>query len=172
MVVGNVLRTYVSALGRPIFATIITAFGIGVNAPGNYALIFGNFGAPRLELVGAGIATIITTTVTMLAYAAVIQFDRNLRRYRIFGRWWRPDWPRFWEIVKIGTPIALTVLAEAGIFRAAAFLMGRFGASELAWHTVALNIAAFAFQVPFGVGQAANIRAAFFVASVSPAPNS
>ncbi|MEM7690706.1 MAG: MATE family efflux transporter [Pseudomonadota bacterium] len=162
MVVGNVLRTYVSALGRPIIATVITAAGIGVNAAGNYALIFGNFGAPRLELIGGGIATIITTTFTMLAYVAVIRLDRTLHRYRIFGRWWRPDWERFWEIVRIGTPIALTVIAEAGIFGAAAFLMGRFGASELAGHTLALNIAAFAFQVPFGVGQAATIRVGYF----------
>jgi len=162
MVLGNVLRTYVSTLGRPIFATAITAMGIGVNAIGNYALIFGNFGAPKLELVGAGIATIITTTVTMLAYVAVIRFDRSLHRYRIFGRWWRPDWARFQEILKIGAPIALTVIAEAGIFGAAAFLMGRFGASELAGHTVALNIAAFAFQIPFGVGQAATIRVGYF----------
>jgi len=162
MVVSNVLRTYVSTLGRPIFATLITALGIGVNAAGNYVLIFGNFGAPRLELIGAGIATIITTTATMLAYVAIIQFDKKLRRYRIFGRLWRPDWMRFREIVKIGTPIALTVIAEAGIFGAAAFLMGRFGASELAGHTVALNIAAFAFQIPFGIGQAATIRVGYF----------
>ena len=162
MVMGNVLRTYVATLGRPVFATFITAMGIGVNALGNYALIFGNFGMPRLELIGAGIATIITTTTTMLAYVAVIQFEKTLRRYHIFGRWWRPDWARFREIVKIGTPIALTVIAEAGIFGAAAFLMGRFGASELAGHTVALNIAAFAFQVPFGVGQAATIRVGYF----------
>ncbi|MEO1048928.1 MAG: MATE family efflux transporter, partial [Pseudomonadota bacterium] len=80
----------------------------------------------------------------------------------IFGRMWRPDWARFREIIRIGTPIALTVIAEAGIFGAAAFLMGRFGASELAGHTVALNIAAFAFQVPFGVGQAATIRVGYF----------
>ena len=119
MVVGNVLRTYVATLGRPVFATFITALGIGVNALGNYALIFGNFGAPRLELIGAGIATIITTTTTMLAYVAIIQFDKKLRRYHIFGRWWRPDWTRLQEIIKIGTPIALTVIAEAGIFGAA-----------------------------------------------------
>ena len=144
MVIGNVLRTYVSTLGRPIFATIITALGIGVNAAGNYVLIFGNFGAPRLELIGAGIATIVTTTVTMLAYVAIIQLDPKLSRYRIFGRLWRPDWERFKQILRIGTPIALTVIAEAGIFGAAAFLMGRFGASELAGHTVALNIAAWA----------------------------
>ncbi|MEP3052375.1 MAG: MATE family efflux transporter [Erythrobacter sp.] len=162
MIVANVLRTFVSALGRPIFATAITAVGIGVNAAGNYALIFGNWGMPRLELVGAGIATIITTCITMLIYIVAIRFDKKLHRYRIFGRWWRPDWERFWQIVKIGAPISLTVIAEAGIFAAAAFLMGKFGASQLAGHTIALQLAALAFQIPFGVGQAVTIRVGYF----------
>ena len=162
MVVGNVLRTYVSTLGRPIFATAITFLGIFVNAAGNYALIFGNWGMPRLELVGAGLATIITTTVTMLIYVLAIRLDRKLHRYRIFGRWWKADWQRFWEIVRIGAPIALTVLAEAGVFGAAAFLMGAFGASALAGHGLALQLAALAFQIPFGVGQAVTIRVGYF----------
>ncbi len=162
MVLTNVLRTYVSTLGRPIFATMIIFGGIFVNALGNYALIFGNLGAPRLELVGAAIATIITTVVTFLIYIIVIRLDRNLHRYRIFGRWWKPDWQRFWEIVRIGAPIALTVIAEAGIFGAAAFLMGTFGASTLAGHTIALQLAALAFQIPFGVGQAVTIRVGYY----------
>lgn len=162
MILANVLRTYVSTLGRPIFATAIIFGGIFVNALGNYALIFGNLGAPRLELVGAAIATIITTCVTLLAYIAAIQWDKNLRRYHIFGRWWRPDWAHFWQITKVGVPIALTVIAEAGIFGAAAFMMGTFGASALAGHTVALQLAALAFQIPFGVGQAVTIRVGYF----------
>jgi MATE family multidrug resistance protein len=162
MVITNVLRTYVSTLGRPIFATAIIALGIAVNAAGNYALIFGNWGMPRLELVGAGIATIITTCVTLLAYVAAIRLDKKLHRYRIFGRWWRPDWEHFGQIVKIGTPIGLTVIAEAGVFGAAAFLMGKFGASQLAGHTIALQLAALAFQIPFGVGQAVTIRVGYF----------
>lgn len=162
MVVGNVLRTYVSALGRPIFATAITFVGIFVNAIGNYALIFGNFGAPRLELVGAGIATIITTTTVMLIYVAVIRLDPKLHKYRIFNRWWVPDWARAREIIRIGVPIAMTVIAEAGIFSAAAFLMGRIGAAQLAGHALALQLAALAFQIPFGVGQAVTIRVGYF----------
>ena len=51
--INNVLRSFVSALDRPIFATAITALGIGVNAVGNYAFIFGNWGAPELGLPGA-----------------------------------------------------------------------------------------------------------------------
>lgn len=162
MVINNVLRNFVSALGRPVFATAITASGIAVNALANYAFIFGNFGAPEMGIRGAAVATIITGIVTMLAYVAAIRLDPRLHRYHIFGFWWRPDWQRLWQIVRVGTPIALTITAEAGIFGGAAFLMGNIGTSQLAAHTVALQIAALAFQVPFGIGQAATIRVGYF----------
>ncbi|UOR16391.1 MATE family efflux transporter [Qipengyuania aquimaris] len=162
MLINNVLRSFVSTLDRPIFATAITAAGILVNALANYAFIFGNFGAPEMGLRGAAVATIITSLFVMAAYIIAIRLDPRLHRYRIFGRWWSPDWQRFWHIARVGTPIALTITAEAGIFGAAAFLMGNIGATQLAAHTVALQIAALAFQVPFGVGQAATIRVGYF----------
>ena len=162
MLLAGVLRYFVSALGRPFFATAITGMGIFVNAAANYAFIFGNFGAPELGLKGAAVATIITSLFTLGAYVLAIRLDPRLHRYHVFGRWWSPDWQRFWQIVRIGTPIALTVTAEAGIFGAAAFLMGRFGAAELAGHTVALQLAALAFQVPFGVSQASTIRVGYY----------
>jgi len=160
--VNNVLRSFVSALDRPIFATAITALGIGVNAVGNYAFIFGNWGAPELGLPGAAVATLMTSLFTMVAYVVAIRIDPRLHRYHIFGRWWVPDWQAFAQIVRIGTPIALMICAEAGIFGAAAFLMGNIGAAQLAAHTIALQIAALAFQVPFGVGQASTIRVGYF----------
>jgi MATE family multidrug resistance protein len=162
MLLASVLRNFVSALGRPIFATAITALGIGVNALGNYAFIFGKFGAPALGLTGAAIATIITALFSLGAYIIAIRIDPALHRYRIFVRVFAPDWQRFALLLKIGVPIALTVTAEAGIFGAAAFMMGNFGAAQLAGHTVALQLAALAFQVPFGVGQAAAIRVGYF----------
>jgi len=162
MLVAGVLRNFVSALGRPIFATAITGLGIFVNAGANYAFIFGNLGAPEMGLAGAAVATIITAFFTVGAYIAAIRFDRRLHRYHVLGRIWSPDWGRLRQIIRVGTPIALTITAEAGIFGAAAFLMGRFGAAELAGHTVALQLAALAFQVPFGVGQAAAIRVGYF----------
>ena len=168
MLLAATLRYYVSALGRPIFATAITGVGILVNAFANYALIFGNFGAPELGLQGAAVATIITSLVILAAYIIAIRFDPKLHRYRVFGKLWSPDWDRFFQILRIGIPISLTVTAEAGIFGAAAFLMGRFGAAELAGHTVALQLAALAFQVPFGVGQAVTIRVGYFYGARDP----
>ena len=43
------------------------------------------------------------------------------------------------------------------------------GAAELAGHTLALQIAAFAFQVPFGVSQAATIRVGYHFGARDPA---
>ncbi len=162
MIASNVLRTFVSALGRPIFATAITALAIGVNALGNYAFVFGHFGAPPLGLEGSALSSILTSLAILAAYVIAIQSDRRLRRYCIFGRWWRPEWSRMVEIARIGIPIFLTILAEAGLFSGAAFLMGRIGPTELAAHTVALQVAALAFQVPFGIGQAVTIRVGYY----------
>ncbi|WP_067789645.1 MATE family efflux transporter [Paraurantiacibacter namhicola] len=162
MILAGTLRSFVSALGRPILATAITGGGVGVNALANYAFVFGNLGAPALGLAGAAIATILTSLAILAAYCAVIRLDRRLHAYRIFGRWWVPDWQRLRDIVRIGTPIGLTVLAEASVFGAAVFLMGRIGVTQVAAHTLAIQIAALAFQVPFGIGQATTIRVGYF----------
>jgi len=158
---ANVLRTFVSTLGRPVFATGITALSILVNAAGNYALVFGHWGAPALGLTGSGIASVVTACATLAAYVAVILGDRRLRRYRIFGRWWRIEGGRLAEILRLGLPIFSTVLAEAGLFGGAAFLMGRLGEVELAAHAVALQVASVTFQLPMGLSQAATIRVGY-----------
>lgn len=158
---ATVLRVFVAALGKPFIATIITALAIVVNALGNYALIYGHFGLPQLGLMGSAWSSVATSFAMLAAYVLLIRFDRKLSRYHLFGRWWRAEWSRLREILKIGTPIALTVLAEAGLFSIAAFLMGRIGKVELAAHTIALQVAAYAFQIPYGVGQAATIRVGY-----------
>jgi multidrug resistance protein, MATE family len=160
-VMATVLRNFVSALGRPVFATAITLLAVAVNALGNYAFVFGNLGAPAMGLDGSAISSVLTALAMLGAYVLAIAFDRRMRRYHIFGRWWRTDWERFREVVRIGTPIALIILAEGGLFSSAAFLMGLIGQAELAGHTVALQVAALAFQIPFGIGQAATIRVGY-----------
>ena len=161
MIFANVLRSVVSALGRPLFATAITALAIGVAALANYAFVFGNLGAPALGLEGSALASVVTALFMLVAYVVAIRSDRRLRRYRLFGNWWRTEWSRFRELVRTGLPVAATILAEAGLFSGAAFLMGLISASQLAGHTIALQVAALAFQIPFGIGQAATIRVGY-----------
>lgn len=153
-----VLRSYLAALERPAWALGIGLLAIPVNLGFAYAFMFGAFGLPRLGLVGAGVATTLSSTFMFLGLALVVSLDRRFRRYRLFGRFWRADWARYRVLWRIGVPIGLTLAFEVTIFNAAALLMGRFGASELAAHAIALQIASLAFMVPLGVSQAATVR--------------
>jgi len=161
MVAASVLRSFVAALGRPIFATAITALALGASVLFNWMFVFGNLGAPALGLEGSALASVFTALFILSSYLVAIATDRRLRRYRILGNWWRPEWTRLREITLLGTPVMVIIIAEGGLFSGAALLMGRIGESELAGHTVALQIAALAFQAPFGVGQAATIRVGY-----------
>jgi MATE family multidrug resistance protein len=153
-----VLRSFVAALEQPIWSLIVAAGGIVCNACLNYILIFGKLGFPELGLVGAGIGSSITNLLMFLAMAIVVTRHRRFRRYHLFGRFWRSDWPRFRELWSLGLPIAITLGLEVTIFSAAAFLMGLFGTAPLAAHAIALQIAALSFMVPLGLGQAATVR--------------
>lgn len=155
------LRTFVSTLGRAGIATAVTVLALAANIVGNYAFVFGHFGAPAMGLNGSALSSVLTGCVTLAAYVVIVMTDRRFRRYQIFGRWWRSDWPRFFDLLRIGLPITTIILAEGGLFSSAAFLMGLIGEAQLAGHTVALQIAALAFQVPFGIGQAATIRVGY-----------
>jgi len=158
VVVASLLRTVVSTLGRPGVATWITALAVVVNGAGNWVFVFGHLGMPALGLTGSALSSVVTSCMMVLAYGLVIRSDRRLRRYRLLGRWWRAEWVRFLDVLRIGLPICATIVAEAGLFNGAAFLMGRIGEVELAAHTIALQFASIAFQVPFGIAQAATIR--------------
>lgn len=157
-VAAGILRTAAAALGRPGWAFAVTALALGISILANWALVFGNAGFPALGLTGSALATVAATAAMALAYAAILLIDGKLKRYRLFGRWWRSEWPRYRRIVRLGTPIMLAWMFEGALFGGAALLMGLIGVTEVAAHAVALNIAAIAFQLPFGIAQAATIR--------------
>ncbi|KQS02910.1 MATE family efflux transporter [Sphingomonas sp. Leaf357] len=157
-VASAAMRVTASALGRPGWATAITAMALAVNLLGNWLLVFGHGGFPALGLEGSAISSVVTSVAMMLAYALILVLDPKIRRYRLFGNWWRSEWSRLREIVKLGIPIALIFTLEGALFSTAGFLMGLIGVEQVGAHALALQIAAIAFQVPFGVAQAATIR--------------
>lgn len=153
-----VLRSFMAALGRPGWGLAVALGAMPVNVGLASALIFGRFGAPQLGLIGAGIATAITSLLSVAALALVTLRHGSFRRYRVFGGMWRPDWSRVAALWRVGAPVAVTLAFEVAFFSGIGLLMGTIGAAELAAHTIALQIAAMCFMVPLGIGQAATIR--------------
>jgi len=153
-----VLRSFISALERPRAGLVVTLFAILFNAAACWGLAFGAFGLPALGLFGAGLAGSLANLGLFLGLSAFILVDRRMRRFRLFGRWWRTDWPRLRELLRIGLPMSLAFGFEVTVFTAAALMVGRFGPEPLAAHAIALQIASIAFMVPMGLGQAATVR--------------
>ncbi|HVL30272.1 MAG TPA: MATE family efflux transporter, partial [Sphingomicrobium sp.] len=153
-----VLRNFVAALGLAWIPLAVMLVGVGVNLLGNWLLIFGHWGFPRLGLIGSGYASAITYSFMALALAAIVLTHRRLRRTYVFGRLLRPDWQRLGDIFRIGTPIAFTLAFEVTVFSAAVYLMGLIDQTSVAAHAIALQIAAISFMVPLGISQATTIR--------------
>jgi MATE family multidrug resistance protein len=153
-----VFRTLLTAFDRTPVTLIVTLGGVGVNALLNWMLIFGYWGAPRLGLTGSAIASLTTTLLMAALLGLYIWRARRLRLMHLFGRWWRSDWHRFRELVRIGAPIGGTWAFEVSVFSAAVYLMGLIDTASVAAHVIALQIAALSFMVPMGLAQAVTIR--------------
>lgn len=160
ILVWNVLRCYATALERTRTVLVVTLAAIPLNALFNYGLIFGEFGLPRLEVMGAGIGSSLTNLVLACVMALIVATRHPFRRHHVLGRLWRPDWATFRAIHRIGIPIGLFILLEVGVFAGSAQIMGYVGTLQLAAHQIALQLASIAFMVPLGIGQAVTVRVA------------
>ncbi|MDX3926809.1 MAG: MATE family efflux transporter [Shinella sp.] len=152
------LRGLVSAHGRAGIILYLTLVILILNAVFAYALVLGHFGFPALGMIGAAIVSAAVNALSFVLMVIYIQRRPELRRYELFVRFWRADWPAFFEVVHLGLPISFTVLAEVSLFTVASLLMGIIGTIELAAHGIALQLASVAFMIPYGLAQAATVR--------------
>ena len=69
----QVLRSFSTALDRaPCRRMMVMVLAMLFNALGDYALIFGHFGLPRLGLLGAGMASACSNLFSFVAMLAVV----------------------------------------------------------------------------------------------------
>lgn len=153
-----VLRGLVSAHGQTRIILRITLVGILLNGVLDWALMFGKFGLPRLEMHGAGLATAVVHLGMFALLLAHVVRVRPYRRYMILARLTRIDTARLREIWRLGAPIGMTMTAESGLFSMAAVMIGWIGTDALAGHAVALQLAAIAFMTPLGLSHATAVR--------------
>src|SRR5262249_50905080 len=152
------LRNFLSALGHTRMPLVIGIGLVALNALLDYGFIFGHFGLPRLEILGAGVAT---TTANIASFAALLSFvllAPAYRKFRVLSRVWRPDWEKLRELFGIGIPMAITMAFEVTLFQAGTMMMGMIGTAELAANQIAMNVASITFMVPLGLAMAGTVR--------------
>jgi MATE family multidrug resistance protein len=162
------LKQYLQARGivRPAMWTSFAgnAFNAGLNA----VLIYGLFGAPRLGVIGAAISTVVTQVAM---FAGVVVAMRRYRLQRGSATVLDPRQVRrseLREVLRLGLPVAVTLVFEYWAFAGATLLAGRIGAVELAAHSVALNLASIAYMVPLGIALGATTRVGHRIGAGDP----
>jgi len=144
---------------KPIMYTSLLALGCNVFL--NWVFIYGKLGAPALGAVGCGVASAITMWVIMFVLGGYMLADPRYKKLEIFSRVApvRPDVLK--EIIVLGVPIAVTIVAEAGLFNAVSILMGTLGPDIAAAHQVAINFASTTFMIPMAIAAATTVRVGY-----------
>ena len=163
------IRGFMGSVNRPAPGLWIMIAAIPANAVLAYALIYGAFGLPRLDLLGAGFATSLVSWAMCIASVIVAHRVKPFAAYRVFRDLFRIDWRLMRELAAIGLPMSGSFALEYGVFGSAALLMGLISTAALTAHQIALNAAAVLFMVPFGISMAATVRVGQAVGRDDPA---
>lgn len=152
------LKQFTDGLSQTKYAMYATILTNVVNVVLNFALIYGLWIFPRLEIVGAALGTLISRVVMVVFLYMVLMkkekfafYMRRLRLHEIKAN-------VFKKIIGLGFPTALQMLFEVGLFTASVLLAGTLGALPQAANQIALKLASTTFMIAVGIGVASTIR--------------
>ncbi|MCX6139887.1 MAG: MATE family efflux transporter [Candidatus Kapabacteria bacterium] len=147
------------AMGNTRLPMLIAIGANVLNVGLNWVFIWGNLGMPEMGVEGAGFATFLSrmfsAVIALWAWRRLSYFS-PLRAHSK-ARASKSDRRLLWMSgASIGLQITLEVLA----FAAGAIMIGWIGATQLAAHQIAINLASITFMVALGLSTAATIRIA------------
>jgi MATE family multidrug resistance protein len=154
----SVFRRYLQArdVVRPITFAVVSANL--VNFAGNWLLMYGNWGAPRLGLLGSGISTALSRTYIGLVLAITLLLHERRSGYKLFHMNWRPDLVRIRRLIVLGVPSSMQILAEGAVFGFVSVMAAKLDAISLAANTIGVNVISISYMVPLGISSAAAVR--------------
>ena len=124
----------------------------------NWVLIFGNFGSPALGVRGAALSSTVCLTLSAVCMGGYLLKAARFRHLFLFRQIGPPDPGEIGRTVRLGLPIAVTLVLDSGFFSVLALVMGQLGAIALAAHQVAINYATLVFMIPVGLSHAIMVR--------------
>lgn len=161
----NTFKQYTEGMGDTQIPMYITLAGNVLNIGLNYLLIYGKGGFPEWGLYGAGLSTLVSRVVMLIAIVAATALLPRYRKIleRVKGLHW--SWREgLMPLLRLGTPVALQMGMEAASFSVAVILVARISTSALAAHQIIATISTLGFMVYYGIGAATAIRSSTLLA--------
>lgn len=139
-------------------AMYVGFIGLFFNILGNYTLMFGKFGFPRLGAIGTGYASSIVMLAMFIGLLVYTYRRKAYQRFAIFENLKLPDPKYIGELLRIGVPIGVSMTMEVSMFAVIGLIMGSLGTYAVAAHQIALNFASITFMLAFGLSAAITVR--------------
>jgi putative MATE family efflux protein len=134
-----------------LIATAVTILKIVLNA----LLIFGMLGFPRLELVGAGLATVLSQLLGLALFDAAVARARHDSPLRVRARDFRESRALVPEVVRLALPSVGERLANNLALLAYFRVLSGYGTLAIAAYTVGVRLLSFSWIPGVGFGTAA-----------------
>lgn len=158
MFLAFVLRQFLISYERPMPQVIALIITLIINIVLNAVFSKGLGPVPEMGLAGIALATSISYFLLATGLAFYIGTTSPFADGEPFRRLWVMDWVVTLRLLRIGVPIGLTIVAEAGMFIAATLMIGLFGTASLSAAAIANQLSAIAFMIPIAMATAGTIR--------------
>lgn len=134
-----------------------------LNIIGNYILIYGKLGMPELGLLGAGISTMVSRILMVIAYLVLFFGTRRYQSFREGFRLGKINTADFSLLNRLGWPIAAQMGMETASFSLSAIMVGWLGSAELASYQIMIAVSQICFMMYYGMGAAVSVRISNFL---------
>ena len=161
LILFQTFKQFIEGLGFTKPSMYISVISNVINIVLNAVLIFGLFGFPRLEIIGAAYATLISRVIMFLLILIYCLNDRRFSKY-ILKRKFLVNLNHIKDIFRIGFASGLQYIFEVGAFSVATVMTGSIGAIHLAAHQIALNLASISYMIASGIGSASMISLSYY----------
>jgi multidrug resistance protein, MATE family len=162
-------RRYLQGVGQVRVVTVTFVGANLINWFGNWVLIYGKWGAPRMGVDGSALSTVVARIFMALALLGLAWRYERSRGHPLFRHWAGPSVAMLKQLTRLGAPAAGQILAEVGAWNLATLAAGWLTPVALATHQIALNYAALSYMVPLGVSAAAAVSVGHAVGAGDPA---
>ena len=161
-------RRYLQAVNivKPVMFALVSANL--VNLLGNWILMFGHWGAPKLGLPGSGFSTSLSRGYMAAVLLGAILWHERQTGGLLFQVSWLPDYTRIRRLIALGLPAASQMMIEGAVFGIVTILAARLDEVSLAAHSIAVQVIATTFMVPLGISSAASVRVGHAVGRRDP----
>lgn len=149
----EVLKEFLQAKEKIIYANIVAIVCVLLNLGLNYILVFGKFGFPELGVKGAAITSCIVRAVMFVCL--LIPLLKYLKKIEIELGFLK-------EVFKFSLPIGVMFFFEVLAFCIISIVSGKFGTVSAASNHIVLNLASVAFMVPLSISRAASVKVGYF----------